>query len=134
MVRPMRTPTSRCVTTCASDGTAQAATRAAAKPARMDMNEPPHCRRRGGAVASRVAAGARWRERTRPALLIAINGVNVLETCAYGGPPLNLRRLFAIRARNRRAGETGRWAIPPAIANVPTRLRKRMTDQGFTDV
>src|SRR6516162_11713456 len=43
MARPMRTPTSRCVITCAldGDGAIELATRPAAKANRMRMNESP---------------------------------------------------------------------------------------------
>src|SRR5262245_52438893 len=118
----MRTPTSRCVITCAfdNDGGMQIATRPAAKANRMRMNESPlvdgvswslhpafwpsptaDYPMRGGSDHSETASNA-------------FNRRNFRARAA----PLNLRCLFAIRAADISRGMGRSGAIRPAIANT----------------
>src|SRR6478672_7854921 len=110
MARPMRTPTSRCVITCAldGDGAMQLATRPAAKANRMRMNEPPSLGWRRFAAAPPTFCPLRLPDypmrgrfehsETTPN---AFNRRNFRARAA----PLNLRCLFAIRAPDLSRGE-----------------------------
>src|SRR5262245_56065809 len=136
MARPMRTPTSRCVITCAldGDGAMQLATRPAAKANRIRMNEPPlvggasrphHPRFALSDLPDYPMRGRFEHSETAPN---AFNRRNFRARAA----PLNLRCLFAIRAPDL---SRGRWAAPGrSDPQSQTRQRRSLEMRGRSGI
>src|SRR5262245_15036314 len=132
----MRTPTSRCVITCAldDDGAIKIATRPAAKANRMRMNEPPLVdgaskslppRFRPLRLADYPMRGGFEHSETAP------NPFNRRNFRARAAP-LNLRCLFAIRASDL---SRGRWAAPGrSDPQSQTRQRRSLETRGRSGI